>query len=76
MATRPGWRGATLQAPLVIAKVRIGAIGLIGLHPGAFVCFVTSYNAAGRWPQYAVVPHIMARDDTDDSTFKATFCVR
>jgi len=50
-------------------------IGLVCLHLVAFVCFVTSDNAASRRSQNSMVSSKMARDATDGSTFKTALCL-
>jgi hypothetical protein len=64
-----------LEALLLFAKFAVSLIDLVCLHLVAFVCFVTSDNAASRRSQNSMVSSKMACDATDGSTFKAALCL-
>ena len=64
-----------LEALLAFAEFAIGWIDLVCLHLVAFVCFVTSDNAASRRSQNSMVSSKMACDATDGRAFEAALCL-
>ena len=70
------YAAVALEALVAFAKFAVRLIGLVYLHPGALVCFVTSDNTASCRSQNPVMSSNMPSDATDGSAFKTALCLR